>query len=483
MSGPKVVAVSVGAGAGALPIVAALGLLTVLGLAIARYEGDAQDKTQQDLRAIRERREKALQELQAIKARRDAAQQELQAISARFEALTQNKQQTDHQDEALQELQAIRARFEALTRDMHQTSQFTALEGRLRAEIAFVQERREQEQKAQLEKRSQARLRQYLKEDILKQYMQTHLQEAIAQQRTHYADEQGVKVLTETQQALLQQMREISDDASDKAQGVAWEAALAAIPESVSRLERTMAALELLHPALAESFNARLAELHTHTHSLDQTAHGMARDTLYIELAEAVKTQKEIQQAIETLEDIAAQAELPPPVMDAIERAIMARDLPSLRRLHDQIDARLKAQEAETFARLRREALLQGLAELGYTAGENMETLLEKEGRIILRKDHLADYGIELASSASSPRMQMRVVSFSDREDIEADHEAERVWCLEARSLQEKARARGMDIVFEVTKEPGEVPVKKVARQHSETTRQNQLKQPLFKAK
>jgi len=395
----------------------------------------------------------------------------LRSAITRYESLCAD----DAHESTQQELQTVRARFEELTQSVQQADHFYALENslraaidRLRVEIAFVQENRERTQQAQFEKRSQTRLRQYAQ-----QYMQAHLQETIAQQRTRYADEQGAKALTETQQALLQQMRE----ASDEPQAVAWEATLAAIPESVSRLERTMAALEQLHPALAERFNARLAGLHAQSHD----PRSMARDTLYLELAEAVKAQQEIQQAIEALEDVAAQAELPPPVMAAIERTIMARNLTSLRRLHDQIDARLKAQEAETFARLRREALLLGLAELGYTAGEDMVTLLEKEGRIVLRKD--ASYGIELAGSASSPRMQLRVVSFSDREDAEADREAESIWCSEVQSLQEKARASGMDIVLEVAKEPGEVPVKKVERRHSEQTRPVQMKRPLFQAK
>ncbi|MDR2209140.1 MAG: hypothetical protein LBE22_09250, partial [Azoarcus sp.] len=363
------------------------------------------------------------------------------------------------QDELQQELKATRARFEALAQEVQEANWFDTLEDSLRAEIAFVQEKRERARQAQLEKLSLARLQQYLK-----QYLQAQLQEAVAQQRAHYADEQGAKDLTETQRALLQQMRDVSDEASGEEQAISWEAMLAAIPEPVSRLERTMAALELLHPALAESFGARLAELHTQ--SLTQTAHNMARDTLYMELAEAVKTQQEIRQAVEALEDIVSQAEFPPPVMAAIEHAIAARDLASLLRLRDQISTHIETREAETFARLRREALLEGLAELGYTPGENMDALLEKEGRIVLRNNRQTGYGVELAAS-SSPRVQLRVVSLSDRHNAEADHEAESALCQDVEVLQEKARARGMDIALEISKKPGEVPVKRLARQLS----------------
>jgi hypothetical protein len=265
--------------------------------------------------------------------------------------------------------------------------------------------------------------------------------------------------LTEEQKRILSQLH-----ASPGAGSVAlWDAAARTLPEPVTRLERAMAELEILHPPTARLFEARLADLRGQPPGQRRD---LLRDSLFLELSKAVREQKELAGALAGLEDIAAQQVLDAALAEDAAQAVEARDILKIRHAHDRIAAAVKKAEEEEFAALRRKAVLEGLAELGYGKGLDLATAVEENGRLVLREDAPSAYGIEIAG-ASSPRMQFRVVSFSEKRDPEADAAAESAWCVRVAALQEKARRAGTAISIEMARKAGEVPVKRIPSENT----------------
>jgi hypothetical protein len=347
---------------------------------------------------------------------------------------------------------AFKERLRNLEEKVRDANRFSALEDTIRAELAFVQDTYAKARQAVVEQRGRERLRKYSA-----QFMQAFLDEQREQQvRFHENSRQEVS-LTKAQENILHGLRGDSGNGSAEL----WDAAALAVPEPVTRLERVMAELEILHPESARGFALRLADLYGQPDGLKRD---MLRDSLLIELSTAVKEQKEIERAIMELEDVSSLHDLDADTAKAVKSAIRARDCVQLARTHQQIAAMVKKKEEENFAALRRKIVLDGLAALCYEKGMEMATFEEKDGRIVLRKSENVHYGVEIAGM-SSPRMQVRVVSFSEKTSPGADIEAENAWCAQLAVLREKSRESGVEIAVDMARRAGEVPVKKICRE------------------
>jgi hypothetical protein len=353
-----------------------------------------------------------------------------------------------------QELLGFTKRLQELTDSVRNAEHFTDLERALSAEMSFLQDKQEEALRARIENRSQKRIQAYSAA-----YMREFLTGEAERQKLSQRDAGKAAPLTEEQKRILSQLHD-----SPKADSVAvWDAAARTIPEPVTRLERAMAELEILYPPAAHAFAARLANLHGQSPGQRRD---MLRDSLFIELAEAIKEQKELARAIAGLEDIVSQRTLDSALAEDAAQAVKARDILKIRHAHERIAASIKKTEEEEFAALRRKAVLEGLAELGYGKGLDMTTAVEENGRLVLREDAQSAYGIEI-TGAASPRMQVRVVAFSEKRDPEADAAAETAWCARVADLQEKTRRSGTAISIELARKAGEVPVKRVPRENS----------------
>jgi hypothetical protein len=136
----------------------------------------------------------------------------------------------------------------------------------------------------------------------------------------------------------------------------------------------------------------------------------------------------------------------------------------------------LEAERREMAAAARRRAVLNGLAALGYEVREAMAVAWPKEGRIVMRKPGVADYGLELGAPADAARVQMRLVG-SDRPVVprhaERDRNMETVWCADFQKLREQVALSGAEVIIERALEAGAQPVKTVSmepQQRSEDT-------------
>ncbi len=117
---------------------------------------------------------------------------------------------------------------------------------------------------------------------------------------------------------------------------------------------------------------------------------------------------------------------------------------------------------ASASALARREAMLQGLAELGYEVREGMITAWADSGKIVLRKSATPGYGVELGGKAENGRMQVRAVALSRDRDTQRDKDIETIWCNEFGRLQAMLQGNGSKLLIERAMGVGETPLKEV---------------------
>src|SRR5262249_48092736 len=125
-------------------------------------------------------------------------------------------------------------------------------------------------------------------------------------------------------------------------------------------------------------------------------------DSLLVDLAQAVKEERERSARLADLRERAAElAHHGSAVALALRRrseaAIAAKDGPSAPALTAEADALTQEDLRTLAADARRRAVLRGLASLGYEVSEGMATAWVQGGQVVLRKAANPDYGVELA--------------------------------------------------------------------------------------
>lgn len=135
----------------------------------------------------------------------------------------------------------------------------------------------------------------------------------------------------------------------------------------------------------------------------------------------------------------------------------------------------------------RRKAVLSGLSTLGYEIRDTMGSAWERDGRLIVRKPGMTDYGVELGAPADAARFQVRLVGAASPEmprDARRDADQEVMWCGEFDRLRADLSARGDELVLEKAVEAGTMPLRSVEMHESrasETTVMNAA--PVSKAR
>jgi hypothetical protein len=193
-------------------------------------------------------------------------------------------------------------------------------------------------------------------------------------------------------------------------------------------------------------------------------------DSLELDLAQAVtnaRKRKELEQRLTLL--AMRLSEAGSPEAEECSRTIVAQlEAPSDALLElEQKGEDILAQAVRAIAaRARRQAVLKGLAELGYQVSEGMETAWVQDGHITLKRTLKSGYGVEITGNVDSGRVQMRTVAFRKPEssaDKSSDRAAEAAFCNDVSKLQEEFAAEGNQIVIERAAEIGATPLKTVS--------------------
>jgi hypothetical protein len=247
----------------------------------------------------------------------------------------------------------------------------------------------------------------------------------------------------------------------------------AATDKRLSELQQRLGLLEAERgsQAVAE-FTQRLLTIEK---AGEDPSGSMKLDALVLDVAQALKTARErlsLQRRARALLaelDTLHGADAIPEMHTALQRALSSND-PSL--LSSSLDASTLALEEtrkKQAARARREAILGGLAALGYEVREGMATCWAEQGRIVLRKPNLDGYGIELAGAPDAQRMQLRSVAFSADRDKARDRDIETLWCGDVTKLQALVRSQQGSLIIEKALPVGQVPLKVVDTPDSDT--------------
>ena len=168
--------------------------------------------------------------------------------------------------------------------------------------------------------------------------------------------------------------------------------------QRLARIDRHIAELQLLQgEASAQAFLERLARAEAEQRP---ERRNLLLDSLVLDLAQAAREHQQQRQRLEHLQDLASEVA----ALGAAEHAELLQraaacqpdsDPQQLAELTERCNAILTAHLQQQAALARRQAVLQGLASLGYEVREGMATAWAQTGRVVLRKPATPGYGLE----------------------------------------------------------------------------------------
>ncbi|MCR4466601.1 hypothetical protein [Burkholderia sp. SCN-KJ] len=272
------------------------------------------------------------------------------------------------------------------------------------------------------------------------------------------------RTLNDAQRALANRLLPVEASADFQT----WKAArLAASRDpSIERLDRWIGeARVFLEPQEVQGFLSRLDALEDEE---SDARRSLLLDSLILDLSSAIEAARARRTAISVLEEVTAEIRASNTADAAIfiERARQCDIATSpdvvaeLTRTGQDLIVRVRQQQA---AEARRNAILSGLARLGYEVHEGMTTAWARDGRVVVKKPSMPDYGVEVGGPAQSGRLQVRAVSFVANRDVARDKDVETLWCGEFGRLQALLAQHGDDLLIERAMGVGEVPLKVVS--------------------
>ncbi|MDC3999669.1 hypothetical protein, partial [Pseudomonas aeruginosa] len=237
--------------------------------------------------------------------------------------------------------------------------------------------------------------------------------------------------------------------------------------QRLARIDRHIAELQLLQgEASAQAFLERLARAEAEQHP---ERRNLLLDSLVLDLAQAAREHQQQRQRLEHLQDLASEVA----ALGAAEHAELLQraacqpdsDPQQLAELTERCNAILTAHLQQQAALARRQAVLQGLASLGYEVREGMATAWAQTGRVVLRKPATPGYGLEVGGKADNGRLQLRAVALNANRDSQRDRDIETLWCGEFQRLQALLAAQGGELSVERALGVGEVALKEIGEE------------------
>jgi hypothetical protein len=232
------------------------------------------------------------------------------------------------------------------------------------------------------------------------------------------------------------------------------------------RLDRLLAELDILTDG-ADDFARRADGVMRES---DPSRRALLTDSLVMDVAAHVSNLRRREAGLIRMRDAAVSLA---PLMSPGAITLRAQLLANLEEENIEAEGALVAEAAAivqdeirvTAAAARRRAVLSGLASLGYEVRETMTSIWERDGRIVVRKPGMNDYGVELGAPADVARLQVRLVG-SDQprvpRDSRRDADQETIWCSEFDRLKVELAAVGNEIVIEKALVPGEQKLKSI---------------------
>lgn len=229
------------------------------------------------------------------------------------------------------------------------------------------------------------------------------------------------------------------------------------------RVDRQVAEAQVfLEESDVATFAARLRSIETEA---NEQHRNLLLDSLLLDLASAVQASRTHRSAIGELHELAAEinANASTEAKDLLDRSQQcgsATTLQEIARLTDECRSFITQEQQRKAAQARRDAILQGLARLGYEVNDGMETAWARDGRVVVKNPAVPGYGVEVGGQAQASRLQVRAVALTGNRDVTRDKDVETLWCGDFGKLQELLAAEGDSLLVERALGIGEVPVK-----------------------
>ena len=273
-----------------------------------------------------------------------------------------------------------------------------------------------------------------------------------------------------------------NDLAKRLSQGIAgdtyadWIKANVRLPEEDARLSKLMVQIELLGAANIMVFRRRADEIAAES---DPDRRAVLTDSIVMELADAVRMEQlrvELVGKADALRMGLSRVATPLGSSAAaqLEAAMERDDLGTLEAAVTLAEEVVAGADQKAAADSRRAAVLGGLAKLGYRVDEGMATAWSQNGRIVVAKPQVLDYGIELGATPDGQTMQVRLVgsaSPSSPRNRERDTKMEGTWCSEFSELQKLVALSGSDLQIKKAIGVGVEPVRSVDTRDIERAR------------
>lgn len=284
----------------------------------------------------------------------------------------------------------------------------------------------------------------------------------LAEGFTHLTKTTKRPALSDTQRALAQQLKVDEPEVSLRD----WIAARepdATRDVRLLRIDRHIVELQLLQGAeRAAPFLLALERAETET---DAKRRNLLLDSLVLDLAASTRNLRHQRECLEQLQDLASEVK----TYTGIEHATLLghigacttdTELSITTGLIEQCKTLIASHLQNQAALARREAVLDGLASLGYEVREGMATAWAEAGKVVLRKAATPGYGVEVGGKADNGRLQVRAIALSSDRDKARDRDIETIWCGEFQRLQALLKDKGSELLIERALSVGEVPLK-----------------------
>jgi hypothetical protein len=166
--------------------------------------------------------------------------------------------------------------------------------------------------------------------------------------------------------------------------------------------------LEELTPLIAPDTISRWRDRLDEADVAPPARRALLLDGLEVETGRSLTEARQRNQLLSNLRLILAEAEAVGLTVDQSDADLETMPAAMLENRLAQTQVALEAHHAAKAASSRREAVLKGLASLGYEVTEGMSMFLAKEGRLVLRSAIRPDYGVEVSGATGGERMQRR---------------------------------------------------------------------------
>ncbi len=284
----------------------------------------------------------------------------------------------------------------------------------------------------------------------------------LAEGFAHLSKANEEPTLSDTQRALAQQLKVDEPEVSLRE----WIAARE--PDSTRdvrllRIDRHIVELQLLQGAeRAAPFLLALESAETGT---DAKRRNLLLDSLVLDLAASTRNFHRQRACLEQLQDLASEVKTytgteHATLLDHVGACTTDSELSVTTGLIEQCKTLIASHLQDQATLARREAVLSGLASLGYEVREGMATAWAETGKVVLRKAATPGYGVEVGGKADNGRLQVRAVALSSDRDRARDRDIETIWCGEFRRLQDLLKDKGSELLIERALSVGEVPLK-----------------------